>query len=128
MWSWTTQIFLGLLAVGVLLFLYIFAFIFIAGSTPKGANYDSFVMNISSPKGEKEFLLSVLTWGYFKRSFKFFVQYYRRKFFPVEIAALGKRCPDAKLIALDGSVKSLLDHFVNVDPSTPLILNMGSYT
>jgi hypothetical protein len=41
---------------------------------------------------------------------------------------LGKPCPDASVVTLDGEKRSLLTDFVLTCPSTPLILNMGSYT
>jgi hypothetical protein len=116
-----------LLLAGILL--YIFAFIFLSGSKATGAAYDAFVMDICSPNGDKAFIRTVFTWGYFKRSFKQFYQHYRLKWFPVPKATLGSRCPDAKLVSLDGEELSLLDDFVNkMDPDMPLILNMGSYT
>ncbi len=119
-----------LLGIGIFLLIalvgYIFVFIFVSGSKPSGGNYDKFVHETCSSK--TPFIKTVLTFGYFKRTFKQFYQHYKLKLFPVPKAQLGKACPDAKLVTLNGEMKSLLANYVNVNPEIPLILNMGSYT
>lgn len=118
-----------LASVGVVfgaLMLYCWSFIMRIGTGPSGKPYDEFVFQVCSPKGEEAFMKTTYTWGFFKRSFKRCFRYYKLKLFPVPFARLGKKCPDAKLIALDGKVKSLLKDYVLKEPSIPLILNMGS--
>ncbi len=110
------------------LFLFVHLFVFIAGSKPLKVVFEKIVADVRDPVAKGRFLKSILTFGFFKRSCKHLIRYCKLKLFPVTMACLGKKCPDAKLIALDGSVKSLLQHYVDVDPDTPLILNMGSYT
>lgn len=124
----STLIVLALGAGIFILILYIFAFVIVFGPQPKGKEYDKFIMDLSAPQGDASFIKTVLTWGYFKRSFREFIKYYKLKFFPVSKATLGKRCPDATLVSLDGTVKSLLKDYVDIDQDIPLILNMGSYT
>ena len=109
------------------LLFYVWIFIFISGSANKGQPYDKFIMDICS-SSTFSFFKTLLSWGYFKRSFKTFYRHYRLKFFPVHFAELGKKSPDAKLIDLDGNVKSLLKDYIEKSYSMPLILNMGSYT
>ena len=127
MWSTGTIAIISILGIAIALTVYVFIFIFISGSSSKGLPYDEFVMFICSPKGTKSFMSTVFTWGYFKRSFKNCLRHYRLKLFPVPKAMLGKACPDAKLVALDGTVKSLAEHYLKLD-DMPVILNMGSYT
>ncbi|RYG70458.1 hypothetical protein EON64_00120 [archaeon] len=92
------------------LFVYIFIFIFISGSKNSGKAYDKFVMEICSPKGDGAFLKTVLTFGYFKRSFKRFYQYYKLKLFPVPTAVLGGKCPDAQLVTLGKQSSHIPSH------------------
>ena len=109
------------------LLVYIFLFIFLSGSHATGAEYDKFIMDICSPSGSSSFFKTVLTFGYFKRSFKNFYTYYKVLLFPVPTATLGGPCPDAKLVALDGTATRLQD-YIDSTRGIPLILNMGSYT
>lgn len=120
---------LGLGVASFALFFYIFIFIFISGSSNTGQAYDKFIMTICSPKGDGEFFKTVLTWGYFKRSFKRFYQHYRLVLFPQPRAELGKPCPDATVITLENQgVRSLLRDYIDNAGDMPVILNMGSYT
>lgn len=108
--------------------LFIFGYIFIAGSKP-GANpdQDKFINKTCTPN--KGILTTVLTWGYFKAS-------WRR--FRVDMFALltgepkaraGKKAVDASLISLDGKELCLLEDYVEKMPKgMPLVLNMGSLT
>ena len=119
----------GLVLTGALaLVIYIFLFPFLSGSKNSGGAYDKFVMEICCPKGDDTFLQTLLSWGYFKRSFKNFVRHYRLKLFPVPSAQLGKRCPDCQVVTLDGKVKSLLKDYLEVDSDLPIVINLGSYT
>jgi hypothetical protein len=114
-----------LLALG--LFLYTWTFVFLVGTGPSGKAYDNFVMQICSSKGRSAFMKTTWTWGYYKRSLKQCIRYYKLKLFPVPVANLGKTCPDATLIGLDGKEKSLLkDYILQLPTDMPLILNMGS--
>jgi hypothetical protein len=114
------------LVLGVLLsFVYIWTFIFISGSRHTGKPNDELIMRLCS-KGNTSFAQTLFTWGYLKRSFKNFYRYYRLKLYPAPFAKLGNRCPDARLVDLDGNMRSLLDYELDFD--IPLILNMGSYT
>ncbi len=123
-----------LLAAGLFIFAsivglvyYTWHFIFSIGTGPTGVAYDNFVMEVCSPKGREEFMKTTYTWGFYKRSFKRCCRHYKLKLFPQPFAKLGTRCPDAKLIALDGSVKYLLSDYVHkCPPGIPLIINMGS--
>lgn len=112
--------------IGILV--YIWWFIFLIGTGASGKQYDNFVMQTCSPKGYEAFMKTTYTWGYFKRSFKRCLMYYKLKLFPVPTAKLGCKCPDAKLIDLDGSVKWLLRDYVETCSASgvPLIINMGS--
>ena len=108
--------------------LYIFGFIFIHGSSPgQDKGQDKFIDKTCAPSG---LLKTVLTWGYFKASFRRFLQFYRLCLFPQPQATLGKPAVDAVLIDLtSGSEKSLLaDYIMQMPAGMPLILNMGSYT
>ncbi len=115
----------GITALGF--FLYSWQFIFLHGSSPSGKAYDLFVKKVCS-SGDVDFLKTILTFGYYKKSFSRMIWYYRLKFFPVPTATLGESAPDAKIVTLDGQVKSLLKDYINVNSDIPLILNMGSYT
>jgi hypothetical protein len=108
-------------------FLYIWTFIFIRNSGPKGQPLNEYVMKLCS-KRSLSFARSLFTWGYCKRAFKNCYRYYRLKLYPAPFAKLGKRCPDAKLVDLDGNVRSLLADYVDLNSDIPLVLNMGSYT
>jgi hypothetical protein len=112
----------------ILSLLYIFGFIFIHGSSPgKDKGQDDFIDKTCAPSG---LLKTVLTWGYFKASFRRFLQFYRLCLFPQPQAKLGKPAVDAVLIDLvSNSEKYLLkDYVMNMPSGMPLILNMGSYT
>jgi hypothetical protein len=121
----------GVAIAAIALFLYIFAFVFLPSdpeSTNKGRPYDKFIMDTCSPKGDAAFFQTVFTFGYLKRTTKKFFQYYRLKLFPQPQASVGRPCPDATLVTLEGKIKSLIDDYVKKEPNMPLILNMGSYT
>lgn len=124
----TTAIVMGSLGAGFALFVYIFLFIFLSGPEARSKAYDKFVMEICSPNGDFAFIKTVFTFGYFKRSFKRFCQYYRLKLFPQPRAEVGKRAPDATVVTLDGEKRSLLKDFLLDAGDMPVILNMGSYT
>ena len=113
--------------VASLLLFYIWIFIFISGAPSKGREYDKFVMKICSKSGWT-FFRTLLTWGYFKRSFKTFLRHYRLKFFPVPQAELNCIAPNAQLVSLDGSKTTLWSKYISETEKMPLILNMGSYT
>ena len=124
----SSLIILLLFAFLILSLLYIFGFIFIHGSSPgKDKGQDDFIDKTCAPSG---LLKTVLTWGYFKASFRRFLQFYRLCLFPQPQAKLGKPAVDAVLIDLvSNSEKSLLrDYVMNMPSGMPLILNMGSYT
>jgi hypothetical protein len=119
---------LALLPVALLFYIWIFIFVIPGGAGPSGKPYDNFIMKICS-SSDLAFFRTILTWGYFKRSFKTFYKFYKLALFPVPFAKLGGVAPDAKLVDLDGNSKSLLlDYIKKCPPSIPLILNMGSYT
>jgi hypothetical protein len=130
-------------------FLYIFGFIFIHGSTPgdkllpRPATFlfilyifttfigsdtaqNNFIDRVGNPTG---LLKTVLTYGYFKASFRRFIQHYKLFFSRKPIAKLGQKAPDAEIVSLDGTVLSLQRDFISkMAKDVPLILNMGSYT
>ncbi len=117
---------LSLAVLPLSLLFYFWVFIFISGSSPKGKEYDKFIMNMCS-SSDFAFFKTLLSWGYFKRSFKNCCRHWRLTFFPVQFAKLGEKAPDAKLIDMAGNVKYLAD-YIKQSSSIPLILNMGSYT
>lgn len=107
---------------------YLWIFIFIGGSSPKGQPYDKFIMDICT-SSDFNFFKTLLCWGYFKRSAKECIKAYKLWFFPVPMAELGGKAPDAKLVDLDGKSKSLVEDYIKkMGPSRPLIINIGSYT
>ncbi len=127
MGTWLTVL-LACVPLACLFYIWIFIFVIPGGTGPSGKPYDKFIMQICS-KSDFSFFKTLLSWGYFKRSFKTFVRFYKLALFPVEFALLGKPSPDAKLIGLDGKEKSLLADYIKKCPAgIPLILNMGSYT
>jgi len=114
--------------IGVCIFLHTWLFVIMGGSQPCGKPYDNFIMQICSPKGYLHFISTVFTWGYFKCSMKMCFRYYMSQLLAAPKAKIGSKCPDMKVISLDGQTLSLLSDYVMQDPSIPLILNMGSYT
>jgi hypothetical protein len=116
----------GILFVGPI---YIFGFIFFHGSLPgKDRNQDAFIDKTCSDSSYG-LVKSVLTWGYFKASFRRFREYYKLFFTSVPVATLGMKAVDARLVDLDGKELLLINDFISKVPShIPLILNMGSYT
>lgn len=131
-WSWISI--LGALAVGIgvlLLAAYIAVFMFVGGEgTKRGLNQkqDEFIMKTCS-NSEQSFFASVKTWGYLKASFRRFWVHYRRVILSRPPVQVGKAAPDARLVSLQGSDRSLLRDYVQKMPQgMPLILNMGSYT
>jgi hypothetical protein len=112
----------------VLLFLHVFLFIFTSGSSPgKDAAQDEFIDQTCAPN--KTLINTVVTWGYFKATWRRCKNYYRLLLFPQPRAILGKIAPDAKIVNLTGEEKSLVSDYISKMPmGMPLILNMGSYT
>ncbi len=111
-------------AVGVGFFAYVFGFIFIHGSIPRGDKLDKWIDEVCAPSGLGK---TVLTWGYTKATWRRFCRYYGA--IMMKKAKLGEKALDADLISLNNEPKSLLHDYVNVMPKgMPLILNMGSYT
>ena len=108
--------------------LYVFGYIFHAGAKP-GANaaQDKFIGDTCNPK--EGILVTVLTWGYTKATWRRFRVDFAAWFRGEPKATAGARAPDAKLVDLDGKELSLLADFVNKMPKgMPLVLNMGSMT
>jgi len=107
---------------------YIFGYIFIAGSAPgQNKEQDKFIEKTCNPNAG--ILKTVLTWGYAKASFRRFrvdlVAWLRGEV----KAMLGAKAPDADLVGLDGKKLSLLRDFVDKMPAgMPLVLNFGSFT
>lgn len=119
-------VWLGVALAFLALNLYIFAFMFIHGTGPSGSKNDEWINKVCAPNGLFE---TVLTWGYYKASFRRFYNHYRLQLFPVPTAAEGKKAIPAKLIGLDGKELSLIEDYVQTTPpGVPLILNMGSFT
>jgi hypothetical protein len=112
----------------VALFFYVLSLIITNGSSPQGKTYDKFVQDICNPKGRFSFLRTVLTYGYLKRTTKLCLRHWHMKLFPQPTAELGKPCPDAALVTLNGEARSLLRDYVQKESHIPLILNFGSYT
>jgi hypothetical protein len=108
--------------------LYVFGYIFHAGSTPgKNAAQDKFIGDTCNPK--EGILVTVLTWGYTKATWRRFRVDFAAWFWREPKAKLGHLAPDAALVDLDGKELSLLADFVNKMPKgMPLVLNMGSMT
>lgn len=107
---------------------YIWVYIFISGSSPKGKAYDKFIMDICT-SSDFNFFKTLLCWGYFKRSAKECFKAYKLRFFPVPMAKFGEKAPDAKLVDLNGKSLSLVEDYIKkMGPSKPLIINIGSYT
>jgi hypothetical protein len=107
------------------LIIYIFTFIFLSGSSPKGDEHSKNV-NKQCAKSFGSFVKTVFTWGYFKASFRRFKQYLLN--INTIKATLGKQAPNAEVISLDGTKKTLFSIINAVPKDVPLILNMGSYT
>ena len=124
------SIFWSVLIIGLILLVlifYIFAFIFVSGSSPSGKPYDSFVDKTCSPS-QTAFFKTVFTWGYFKASYRRFHNFYKLKILRRPQASLGSKCPcDINLIRLDGSTKSLGAYLLEAG-DCPVVLNFGSYT
>lgn len=112
--------------IGFVLSLYIFGFIFIHGSAPKGSKNDEWINTVCAPEGLHH---SVFTWGYFKAGMRRFYNYYKVLLLRPPSTSVGKPAVDAKLVDLQGRSKSLLrDYILQMPKGKPLILNMGSYT
>lgn len=119
-----------LVGIFIAFYIYIWNFTLLESPAPFNAKYNKFVMKVSSPKGVKQFIRTLFSFGYFRKSFARFLRYYRLKIFPVSRAEAGEKAPDATLVTLDGQTRSLLKDYI-LDPrfnDIPLILNMGSYT
>jgi len=117
------------LGVAFALIFYIWAFVFLHGSSPgTDSKNDAFINKTCSPT--KGIFATVWTWGYFLNGWRRFSQFYRLVFFPRPMAKLGKRAVDATVYTVkDGEEKSLLRDYVDKMPKgMPLILNIGSYT
>lgn len=124
--AWITTIAAIVAPLGLLFYLWVY--IFISGSSPKGGAYDKFIMGICT-SSDFNFFKTLLCWGYFKRSAKECIKAYKLYFFPVPMAKLGGKAPDAKLVDLNGNSKSLVEDYIKkMGPSIPLIINIGSYT
>lgn len=104
-------------------------YIFIYGSKPgKEAGQDAFIHNVCTPG--KGLLPTLLTTGYVKAAWRRFTvgwsSYFAGRF---DLAKVGSKAPDAKLVSLDGKPLSLLSDFVQrTAKGVPLIINLGSYT
>ena len=121
-------VFIGIVLIALFLFLHIFLFIFTHGSSPgKDKGQDKFIDMTCAPSG---LLKTVLTWGYFKATWRRWQIHHRLMFFPEKKAMLGKIAPDCKVIDINNcNEKSLLKDYINITPKgMPLILNMGSIT
>ena len=87
---------------------------------------DSF---IKSTLGGGGMLKSVMTFGYVKATFRRFFATYRVFLLRINVAEVGKKAPDAKILTLNGVEKNLINDYIDKTPNgMPLILNMGSYT
>ena len=122
----TLNIIIGLFIISSVFFLHVFFFIFTHGSSPgKDKGQDSFIDETCAPSG---LLKTVLTWGYFKATWRRFSNYYRLIFFPQKKAILGKTAPNCKVVDLNGNEKQLSSYIEATPKGMPLILNMGSMT
>lgn len=124
----TTIALTSIATITVVTTLYIFGFIFIHGSAPGTSKLDKFIDDTCCK--DDGLLKTVLTFGYFKASYRRFKRYYYHLLFNKNLnATLGKKAPDCTIYSINGEKLSLLSDYINKMPTgIPLILNMGSYT
>ena len=85
---------------------------------------------ITKKSGGSKFNSTLASWGFFKASFRRFINEIKLFIFPQPQATQGQKAPDCRLVDVKtGGELWLLRDFVDKCPSgVPLVLNMGSYT
>jgi hypothetical protein len=121
-WKW-----IFFLVLSLVVFINVWFYVILYGSSPKGKPYDKFVFRVTSKHGDHHFLMSLFSFGFFKVSWRRLVFDMKRYCFPSQPVEVGTVAPNAQLVRLHGQIVQLKE-ILSQSGDMPVILNMGSYT